>query len=150
MSTSVFGTDTGKPLVFKAGKAIVTINGQTLIAIDASINFARTVEVVSVIGRKRIISLGEPRGTFSTNTMLAKSSNVFEAFGMDGNSDCGGFDITISFGAGSGSCDLSGKTMTCKNCFASGMTITASGERGFVASAVQVTFTALELDSRIG
>ena len=46
---------------------------------------------------------------------------------------------------GKDACDMAGKTVTAKNCFASNVSVDAQGGRGYVAQGVQVTFTALEM-----
>jgi hypothetical protein len=141
---SVFGGSTDKPTVIKAGKAIVTVGGTTLLALGVQVQFGRNVELVPALSKKRVVSLGEPQGQFTANTILAKGIDAFKAFKLSGD-DCKPFDMKIKFDANDG-CDMAGKTVTAKNCFASNVTVDAQGGRGYVAEGVQVTFTALELD----
>ena len=141
---SVFGGSTDKPTVIKAGKAIVTVGGTTLLALGVQLQFGRNVELVPALSKKRVVSLGEPQGQFTANTILAKGIDAFKAFKLSGD-DCKPFDMKIKFDAKDG-CDMAGKTVTAKNCFASNVTVDAQGGRGYVAEGVQVTFTALELD----
>lgn len=139
---SVFGTDTGKPIVVKAGKAMLTVGGHTLIALDVQLSYQRAVEVIPTIGAKKVLSLGEPQGQMSANTVLAKGNDAFSAFKLGGD-DCTPFDMSIK--VMDGSCDLNGKTVTAKNCVASALSIAVQGGRGYVAQGVQVTFTALDM-----
>lgn len=141
---SVFGGSTDKPTVIKAGKAIVTVGGTTLLALGVQLQFGRNVELVPALSKKRVVSLGEPQGQFTANTILAKGIDAFKAFKLSGD-DCKPFDMKIKFDAQDG-CDMAGKTVTAKNCFSSNVTVDAQGGRGYVAEGVQVTFTALELD----
>lgn len=142
MGNSVFGGSTDKPTVLKAGKAIVTVGGTTLLALGVQIQFGRQVELLPVLGKNRVVSLGEPQGQFTANTILSKTYDAFTAFKLSGD-DCKPFDMTITFGADA--CDAAGKKVTCKNCFASNVNVEAQGGRGYVAQGVQVTFTALEV-----
>ena len=143
MATSVFGADTSKPLIVKAGKAVVTVNNVTLLALDTQLAYQRTVEILPTLGKKRLMSVGEGQGTFTANTVLAKGQNVLSAFKLSGD-DCTPFDMRIE--VKDAACDLNGKTVVAKNCVASAVSITAQGGRGYIAQGVQVTFTALELD----
>lgn len=143
MGNSVFGGSTDKPTVIKAGKAIVTVGGNTLLALGVQVQFGRQVEIVPALSKKRVVSLGEPQGQFTANTILAKGVDAFDAFKLSGD-DCTPFDMTIKFD-GNDACDMAGKTIKAKNCFASNVSIDAQGGRGYVAQGVQVTFTALEL-----
>lgn len=144
MGNSVFGASVDKPIVVKAGKAIVTVGGSTLLALGVQLQFGRQVEIVPAVSKKRVISIGEPQGQFTANTILAKGSDAFKAFKLSGE-DCTPFDMKITFDGDSG-CDLAGKTVTAKNCFSSNVNIDVQGGRGYVAQGVQVTFTALEAD----
>lgn len=143
MANSVFGGSTDKPIVIKAGKAIVTVGGSTLLALGVQVQFSRQVEIVPALSKKRVVSLGEPQGQFTANTILAKGIDSFKAFKLSGD-DCTPFDMTIKFD-GKDACDMAGKTVTAKNCFASNVSMDAQGGRGYVAQGVQVTFTALEM-----
>ena len=143
MGNSVFGGSTDKPIVVKAGKAIITVGGSTLLALGVQVQFGRQVEIVPALSTKRVVSLGEPQGQFTANTMLAKGVDAFNAFKLSGD-DCTPFDMTIKFD-GKDACDMAGKTVTAKNCFASNVSLDAQGGRGYVAQGVQVMFTALEM-----
>lgn len=138
---SVFGASTGKPIVVKAGKATVTVNNKTLIAQGVTISFQRTVQAIDVIGQKKVMSIGEPQGTVTFETILAKDIDAFSAFQLGGG-DCSPFSMQISFG---GACDMAGKTVTAYNCVASSVTITARGGQGYVGQGVNVSFTALDM-----
>ena len=129
-------------MVVKAGKATLTVNSSTLVALDVQIQFQRTVEIVPTIGKQKVLSIGEPQGTFSANTILAKNNDAFKAFKLSGD-DCKPFDMKIE--VNDNACDLNGKTVTAKNCVASAITIGAQGGRGYIAQGVQVAFTALEI-----
>lgn len=142
MGKSVFGGSTDKPTVIKAGKAIVTVGGNTLIALGVQVQFGRQVEIVPALSKKRIVSLGEPQGRFTANTIIAKGEDAFKSY-LSGD-DCTPFDMTIKFD-GKDACDMAGKTVKAKNCFASDVSVDAQGGRGYVAQGVQVMFTALEM-----
>lgn len=139
---SVFGADTGKPIVVRAGKAILTVNGQNLLAIGVTVQFTRTVEKIPTIGGKSVISLGEAQGTVSAETILAKDMDALAAFHITGN-DCKPVNTTISFK--DATCGMSGKSITAHNCFGSAITISMQGGRGVVAQGVTMTFTALDI-----
>lgn len=139
---SVFGADTGKPIVLKAGKAIVTVNNQTLIALNAVVQFGRNIEVMPALSKKRVVNISEPQGTFSAETIIAKGSDPSAAFKTTGD-DCSGFDMTIKMDGSS--CDTGGKTVKCKNCFTNSIQISAQGGRGWIGSGYSATFTALDM-----
>lgn len=139
---SVFGADTGKPIVLKAGKAIVVAGGTTLIALNATMQFGRDVQMIPALSKKRVVSIGEPQGTFSAETIIAKGNDSSSAFKLTGD-DCSGFDMTVKMDGNA--CDGGGKTFTAKNCFSSTVTVTAQGGRGYIGSGFQVTFTALDM-----
>lgn len=140
MANGVFGTDTGKPIVVRAGKAIVTVNGQTMIALGVQVQFQRQVELLPTIGKKRVLSIGEGTGTFSADTILSKENNIESAFRLN-EDGCSPFAITITFK--DSSCSENGKTVTAHNCVASAISIGAQGGRGYIAEGLQATFTGL-------
>lgn len=142
MATGVFGADTSKPLVVKAGKAVVTCGGQTLIALDVSVQFGREVQKIPTISRQSILSIGEAQGTVSASTILAKDADAMGALHL-GDDGCDPFSMTISFR--DGACGMNGKTITCHNCVASSVSLQAQGGRGFIAQGVQIVFTALTM-----
>ena len=143
MANSVFGGSTDKPIVVKAGKAIITVGGSTLLALGVQLQFGRQVEIVPALSTKRVVSISDPQGQFTANTILAKGVDAFNAFKLSGN-DCTPFDMTITFDV-KDACALAGKTVKAKNCFASNVSVDVQGGRGYVAQGVQVTFTALEM-----
>lgn len=140
MANGVFGTDTGKPIVVRAGKAIVTVNGQTMIALGVQVQFQRQVELLPTIGKKRVLSIGEGTGSFSADTILSKENNIESAFRLN-DDGCSPFAITITFK--DSSCSENGKTITAHNCVASAISIGAQGGRGYIAEGLQATFTGL-------
>ena len=139
---SVFGADTGKPVVLKAGKAIVTVNGKTLIALNVTVTFARTVEVLPALSKKRIVTIGEPSGQIQAETIIAKGNDPSAAFNANGD-DCSGYDATIKFDGNA--CDAGSKSVICKNCFTDNITVTAQGGRGYIGTGFRATYTALEM-----
>jgi hypothetical protein len=139
---SVFGADSGQPIVLKAGKAIVTVNGIPVIALNVTCQFGRVIQVVPALSKKRVVSIGEPQGTFSAETIIANGNDPSKAFKLTGD-DCTGYEMTVKFDGKA--CDAGGKTVKCKNCFTQNVQITAQGGRGWIGSGFQVTFTALDM-----
>lgn len=142
MATSVFSADSSKPTVLKAGKAIVTVDNKTLIALNVTIQFQRNVEVLPALSKKRVISISEPTGQFTAETIIARGNDSTSAFRLTDN-DCSAYDMKVKLEEGA--CDASGKTFTCKNCFTQAVQVTAQGGRGFIGAGFTVTFTALEM-----
>lgn len=140
---AVFNTNTGKPTVVRAGKAIVKVNGATLMALNVSLTYQRPVEIVPTIGEKRVLSIGEGQGQFSAQTVLSSDSNVVKAMGLN-DDGCDPFSMTIEFQGAT--CTMSGKTVTAHNCVASAVSLDAQGGRGYIANGVTVTFTALTMN----
>lgn len=139
----IFGASSGDPVIVKAGKAIVDINGKTLLALDVTVQYQRPVEVVPTLGDKEILSIGKPQGTFTANTILSKDVDPVVAFGLS-NDGCDPLSMTIKFQGGackgnpSGSIKISGG-------IASAVSVTAQGARGYIATGVSVTFTGLDM-----
>ena len=142
MATGVFGNGTDKPIVLRAGKAIVKCGATTLIALDVSISFQRSIEVVPTLGKKRVLSVGEGSGTFTANSVLAKGNDVTTALHLD-DDGCSPFSMSVTLDGST--CDAAGKTITAHNCLASTVSISAQGGRGMIAQGVQVTFTAMSI-----
>lgn len=140
MGNGVFGADTGKPIVVRAGKAIVAVNGQTMIALGVQVSFGREVQHLPTIGKKRVLSIGEGTGTFTASTILSKENNIESAFRLN-EDGCVPFAITITFK--DSSCSENGKTVTAHNCVASAITVGAQGGRGYIAEDLTATFTSL-------
>ena len=139
---NVFGADSGKPIVLKAGKCIVTVGGTTIIALNVTVQFGREVQVIPALSKKRVVSLSEPQGTFTAETIIAKGNDPSSAFKLTGD-DCSGYQMTVKFDGNA--CDAGGKTVKCMNCFTNSVQITAQGGRGFIGSGFSVTFTALDM-----
>jgi len=139
---NVFGADSGKPIVLKAGKCIVTVGGTTLLALNATVQFGREIQVVPALSKKRVVSIGEPQGTFTAETIIAKGNDASSAFKLGGD-DCSGYQMSIKFDGNA--CDAGGKTVQCKNCFTQNVNVTAQGGRGWIGSGFQVAFTALDM-----
>lgn len=142
MANGIFNTDTGKPTVVRAGKAVIKCDGTTLLALNVQLSYLRTVEIVPTLGEKRVLSIGEGQGTFTAETILAKGNDVLTAMHLN-DDGCQPFNMTIEFKGAT--CDVSGKTVTAHNCVASAVSITAQGGRGYIAEGVQVAFTALSI-----
>ena len=142
MATGVFGNGTEKPIVLRAGKAIVKCGGTTLIALNVQLQYQRPVEVVPTLGEKRVISVGEGTGTFSAESVLAKGNDVTGALHLN-DDGCSPFSMSIEMQGST--CDAAGKTITAHNCIASAVSISAQGGRGLIAQGVQVTFTAMSM-----
>lgn len=139
---SVFNTSTEAPIVVRAGKAKITVNGMPMIALSATVTFQRTVEQLPAIGGKKVISIGEPSGTFSAESILAKDANAFKAMGLTGDG-CAPFTMTITFN--DATCHANGMTVTAHNCIANSGSITVQGSRGVVGHSVTAVFTALTI-----
>ena len=142
MAIGVFGADTGKPLVVRAGKAIVTCGGHTLIALDLTVQYPREVQKIPTLGKRSVISIGEAQGTASASTILARDEDAMSALHLN-DSGCDPFSITMTFQ--DSACGMNGKTITCHNCVAQAVTIQAQGGRGFISQGVQIVFTALTM-----
>ena len=55
---TIFNTDTGKPLVVRAGKAIVKVGATTLIALGVELSYSRSVEMIPTLSQRRVASIG--------------------------------------------------------------------------------------------
>ena len=109
---NVFGADSGKPIVLKAGKCIVTVGSTTLLALNATVQFGRNIEVIPALSKKRVVSIGEPQGTFTAETIIARGNDSSSAFKLSGD-DCSGYQMSIKFDGNA--CDAGGKTVQCTN-----------------------------------
>ena len=140
MATGVFGNGTDKPIVVRAGKAIVKCGGTTLIALGVELTYQRSVEIVPTLGKKRVLSIGEGTGQFTAQSILAKGNDVTGALHLN-DDGCAPFSMSIDMQGAT--CDVAGKTITAHNCVASAVTISAQGGRGMIAQGVTVVFTGL-------
>ena len=142
MANTVFNTDSSKPLVVRAGKAIVKVGDTTLIALGVEMSFQRSVEMIPTLSSRRVASIGEGTGQFSAQSVLSKENGLESGMHLfdDG---CVPFAMTITFN--DSACSMNGKTVTAHNCIASSVSISAAGGRGYVAEGVSCTFTALSL-----
>lgn len=147
MAINVFNTSSQAkdPLLIKAGRAKISISGGSnpMLALNCTIQFGRNVEVVPTIGDKRILSVGEPQGTVSIQTVVAKDESTIEQL-LGKEKDCKAFTMTLTL-SGDGTCGMDGKTVTCSGCIGSAVSVELQGGRGYVASGVQITFTALDM-----
>ena len=141
--SNVFG-GSEKARVIKADKAIVTINGTVAIALGVSIQYTRQVQKVPVLALEDIISIGTASGVFSADTILLKGGSDIMANELISGDGCRPGTITVRFQ--DGACDSQVRPITCKNCIASAVNVTAQGGRGFVASGVSIIFTAMSFD----
>lgn len=143
-TNTIFNTDTGKPLVVRAGKAIVKVGATTLIALGVELSYSRSVEMIPTLSQRRVASIGEGQGQFSAQSILSKENGIESGMHLfdDG---CTPFSMTITFA--DSACSMNGKTVTAHNCIASSVSLSAAGGRGFVAEGVACTFTALSLGS---
>lgn len=139
----VFNSPEGKPFVVRAGKAIVTIGNSQLLALGVTIEYQRAVESVPVISDMRVLSIGEAQGRFTAETLIVGDAgdllydemHIFE----DG---CKPFDMTISLDE---SCDMGSASIDLINCVASAVSLSMQGGRGYVATGVTATFTAMDM-----
>lgn len=139
---TIFGASADKPVIVKAGKAIVTVGNKEMLALDVTVQFQRPVEIVPTLSKKRVLSLGIPQGTFTCSTIIAKGTDPVTAFKLDGDG-CDPFNMTIKFN--DGACDMNGKSIQCKQCVASAVSVQAQGARGYIASGVNVTFIGMDM-----
>lgn len=140
MAGNVFGASE-KAHVIKADKAIVKIGGQTALALGVTIQYQRPVQQVPVLAEEDVISVGKGSGTFTAETILMKNAFDITGGALITGDGCKPDTISISFQ--DGSCESKTKPVTCKNCIASAVSVTAQGGRGYVAAGVSVTFTAM-------
>ncbi len=140
---AIFGADTGKPMVVRAGKATLVCNGVPVLATNVQVVYQRTVEIIPTIGKKRVMSVSEGQGQFSAETVLAKDNDALNAFKLN-DDGCEPFTMTVTFD--DKACNMNGKTITCHNCVSSAVSIGVQGARGYIAQGVQVTFTAISND----
>lgn len=139
---NIFGAKTDKPVIVKAGKAIVTVDNKTMLALGVTVQFQRGVQIIPTLGDKRVLSIGIPQGTFTCNTIIAKGVDPTTAFHLD-DDGCKPFDMTIRFN--DSACEMNGKTITIKQGVASAVSIEAQGERGYIGSGINVTFIGMKM-----
>lgn len=131
-----FGASNDKPTIVKAGKATVTINGDVYLALNVQIQYQRSVEIVPTIGKERVISVGEPIGQISAEKVLGQGSLT----ALAESCKVGTASINVN-----DDCRMQGNLITCHNVILSAVTITAQGGRGYVATGVTGTFTAIDI-----
>lgn len=137
---NVFGASE-KAHVIKADKAIVKIGRETALALGVTIQYQRPVQQVPVLAEDDVLSIGKASGTFTAETILMKNAFDITGGALITGDGCKPDTITINFQ--DGACESKTKSVTCKNCIASAVTVNAQGGRGYVAAGVSVTFTAM-------
>lgn len=139
--TNVFNAS-DKARVIKSDKAIVTIARQPAIALGVTIQYGRPVQQVPVLADEDVISIGKPSGTITAETILMKGSGDITENPLINSDGCKvGQTLTIKFI--DGACDTQTKPVTCNNCIASAISVTARGGQGYVATGVTITFTSM-------
>ena len=143
MATDIFGAKGDSFKKFHAGKATVSIGTLNAIALNVTVSFQRTVEPVPVLGSTRVLSVGEPTGNLTIQSLLS-SGDILSGWSDACHSD----SITLTFteaecGVKGGG---TGKTITCHNCMLQSVSMGAQGGRGYVSEDVVFTFTALEVE----
>lgn len=120
---------------YSMANATVQIDGETLVALNAQIQFNRNVQVIPTLDANNMhIDLGTPQGTFSCDALLGSSPSAFDSM-------CDSFTCTIT--PGDQCQDTVLGTFKCENCYASSINIQAQGGRGYVSAGFQATFTKL-------
>lgn len=137
---NVFGVSE-KAHVIKVDKAIVKIGGTTALALGVTIMYQRTVQQVPVLAEDEVLSIGKATGTFQAETILMKGGADVSESSLFSGDGCIPGTVTITFQ--DGSCSSQNKPITCKNCIASALTISARAGQGYVASGVTINFTAM-------
>ena len=141
---SVFGTNTGAPIVIKSDKAIITLDDKTLLATGVNISYQRPVGIVPVLNEKRVISVGEGQGTINIETLLiAEGQYDVTASSFLSGDGCNAKDLTIKFQ--DSNCDSKTKPVTCHGCVGNAVSIGMQAGRGFVVTGVGITFTAMDV-----
>lgn len=147
MAKNVFNAS-GSARVIKADKAIVTLDKQPMLALGVTIQYGRPVQQLPVLAEEEVLSIGKPSGTISIDALLISGADADITKNSLLNSD--GCDpakaLTITYGKTEGACASLNKPVTCKNCVASAVTVNAQGGRGYIATGVQIVFTAMSFD----
>lgn len=137
MADGIFGQATGAPLVVKGDNAIVTVDGDELLATQVQISYQRNVQRLPVVGKKDVLSVGKAQGVFTAEAIYAKSlPSIFNETGCDPKT------ITVKMSVDD--CNKDAKDITLFGCVASALQISLSGERGYIASGVTITFTSMK------
>lgn len=137
---NVFGAST-KAHVIKADKAIVKIGKETALALGVTIQYQRPVQQVPVLSVDDVLSIGKASGTITAETILIKDGYDVTGGSLISGDGCKPETVKIKFQ--DGSCESKTKSVTCKNCIASAVSVTARGGQGYVAAGVTITFTAM-------
>ena len=140
---NVFGASE-KAHVIKADKAIVKIGEQTALALGVTVQYQRPVQQVPVLAEEDVISVGKGSGTLTAETILMKDAFDITGGALITGDGCSPDTVTLSFQ--DGGCESKTKPVTCKNCIASAVSVTAQGGRGYVAAGVTITFTAMSFE----
>lgn len=127
--------------VIKADKAIVKIGTATALALGVTIQYQRPVQQVPVLSVDDVLSVGKGSGTITAETILIKDGYDVTGGSLISGDGCKPETVKISFQ--DKGCQNQTKSVTCKNCIASAVTVTAQGGRGYVAAGVTITFTAM-------
>lgn len=143
--SKIFGSDAGTPTIVKAGKATLSVGEgmHSMLALGVQIQFQRSVQVIPTIGNSDVLSIGKPTGILTISSLLSKDSDIGNQLKINGD---GCDPLTLELKFNDGACSMNGKSVTITGGVASAVSIAAQGERGYVATGVSVTFTAMEMN----
>ena len=139
---NVFGASE-KAHVIKSDKATVKIGSTTALALGVTIQYQRNVENVPVLSEDNVLAIGRPSGQFTAQTILMKNAGDITANKLVSGDGCEPDTITITFQ--DGGCESQNKSIECKRCIASALSVEAQGGRGYIVGGLTVLFTAMEL-----
>ena len=140
MAGNVFGASNNAHVI-KADKATVKIGTATALALGVTIQYQRPVQQVPVLAVDDVISVGKASGVFTAETILMKDGFDITGGSLITGDGCKPDTVKITFQ--DGGCKSKNKPITCKNCIASAVSVTAQGGRGYIAAGVTITFTAM-------
>ncbi len=138
----MLGSTRSDPKVIRAGRAYITIGSDTAVAIGVQIQFQRTVNKLPTLSKDNILTVSEPQGTLTINSLLMSGKgSVWDSIK---GKDCKPEPMTISYGNDDADCNPNPKQVKLSGCLASAISLSGDGSQGYIAEGVTYTFTDME------
>lgn len=128
--------------LIRAGSAYITIGNATMYALGIQIQFQRTAQILPTLSKDRVISIGEPQGTLTIDSLVIDGGDLPSQIK---NGGCSLDSITVQYSSADGNCGNGQRTITCKNGVASAVTLNGNGQQGYIAEGFTFTFTDLDM-----
>lgn len=137
----MLGSVRDNPTVIRAGRAYVTIGDDTTVAIGIQVQFQRTVNRLPTLSRSNILTVSEPQGTLTINSLVMSGKG--SVWNSITGTDCTPATVKLSYG-NDDDCNQAQGSLTLSGALASAISLSGDGSQGYIANGVTFTFTDMD------